>query len=350
MKSLQIPIPAIGFCPPVYYCKKNNKKFSLDGNMDKDFWTDIPFSEEFRDIEGDIRPKPRFSTRVKMCWDDDNLYIAAKLVGNEIWAHQTAHDSVIFYDNDFEIFIDPDSDTQEYIEYEMNARNTNWDLLLTKAYRDLGSPINSLELKGLRSAVKIDGELNNPSADNHEWSVEVVIPFTSLNECNVTRKKPTVNDYYRVNFSRVQWKVDIENNEYVKRKNPLTGEPLPEDNWVWAPTGVINIHYPELWGFLFFTEKETDKPNIPEVEIIKWNLRLLYYAEHIHFELYRKYTNSLDKLMELLEIYSPCRDNKNVAKLDYKIETTNTLFEISLPFHDTIVSIYSDGKTKQHYL
>lgn len=344
MSTIRIPIPATGFNPPVYSCPKTSKAFTLDGNLDKDFWKDIPFSDEFTDIEGSIRPKPRFETRAKLAWDDENLYIGALLKGNEIWAHQTEHDSVIFFDNDFEIFIDPDSDTQEYVEYEMNARNTNWDLLLTKAYRDQGSPINALELKGLKSAVSIKGELNNPSADNQEWSVEVVIPFTSLNECNVTRKAPVCGDFYRLNFSRVQWKVDIVNNEYVKRKD-ASGNNLPEDNWVWAPTGVINIHYPELWGYLFFSENKDDSTVIPELEYMKWDLRLLYYAEHIYFDLNGSFTKDLETLYQILSEYSPCEENKHVTSRDYKVETTSSLFEISISYGEKVLSIYSDGKT-----
>lgn len=84
-----------------------------------------------------------------------------------------------------------------------------------------------------------------------------------------------------MNFSRVQWNVDIKDNAYVKRTDE-NGNVLPEDNWVWAPTGVINIHYPELWSFVFFSEDRDNVPcdtTIPEDEYRKWELRKLYYAE-----------------------------------------------------------------------
>jgi hypothetical protein len=25
-----------------------------------------------------------------------------------------------------------------------------------------------------------------------------------------------------------------------------------EDNWVWSPQGVVNMHVPERWGYLVF--------------------------------------------------------------------------------------------------
>lgn len=347
--SYRIPIPALGFQPPVYTCRYNEKPFHLDGNLDKDFWKDIPFTENFPDIEGDIRPVPRFRTRAKLAWDRENLYIGAVLEGNEIWANLKEHDCVIFHDNDFEIFIDPDSDTQAYFEYEMNALNTTWDLLLTKAYRDNGKPVNGLEIRGMRTAVHIDGELNNPKANSQSWSVEVVMPFTALQECAAENRPPISGEYYRVNFSRVQWKVDVKDNAFQKRLSEETGRPLPEDNWVWAPTGVINIHYPELWAFVFFAGKgeEGKSFSIPQDEYRKWELRKLYYAQQACLDENGSYTDSLDMLKEILKRLSPCEENQTVQDLDYHLETTAHSFEITCPSADGkhLLAIFSDGKT-----
>ncbi len=348
--QLRIPIPAAAFAPPVYACRYNPKPFTLDGRLDKDFWKEIPFTEPFADIEGDIRPRPRFATRAKMAWDDENLYIGAVLEGDEIWANVTGHDDVIFRDNDFEIFIDTDSDTQIYIEYEMNARNTNWDLLLTKAYRDMGKPVNSLEIRGLRSAVWIDGTLNTPGPQNRRWSAEVVIPFYTLAECGTSGRKPARGDYYRVNFSRVQWKVDVRNGAFCKRLREGTDTPLPEDNWVWAPTGVVNIHYPELWGFVFFAGEDGTVEHfpIPEDEFRKWELRKLYYAEQAYLDAKGHYTDDLPALARILAENSPCEANRSLRDLPYSLSVTPHSFEITCPAADGRgeVVIFSDGRTE----
>ena len=42
-----------------------------------------------------------------MLWDDQYLYIAAELQEPDEKATLTKHDSVIFHDNDFEVFIKP---------------------------------------------------------------------------------------------------------------------------------------------------------------------------------------------------------------------------------------------------
>ncbi|MBE5966511.1 MAG: carbohydrate-binding family 9-like protein [Lachnospiraceae bacterium] len=350
MKPIRIPIPAADFNPPVYHCRRATKPFLLNGRLDKPFWEDAPFTSDFLDIEGEHMPCPRFLARAKMLWDDENFYFGAQLDGDEIWGYVSERDAVIFQDNDFEIFIDPDSDTQQYYEFEMNVLNTIWDLFLPVAYRDGGKALNGYDIKGLRTAVYVDGTINDPSASNKSWSVEVVIPFAALTECLPQTWTPKEGEYYRVNFSRVQWKTDVIDGKYQKRTDSSTEQPLPEDNWVWAPTGVINIHYPELWGFVFFTGtgKESPAYTIPEDEYRKWELRKLYYAQQIFLDLNGHYSNRLEELISILGTYAPSDANRTVKPLPYRIETTSHTFEISCPSSDNKknILIYSNGKVE----
>ncbi|HEY6400739.1 MAG TPA: hypothetical protein VI479_04990, partial [Blastocatellia bacterium] len=55
------------------------------------------------------------------------------------------------------------------------------------------------------------------------------------------------------NFSRVEWRHEIADGKY--RKTPNT----KEDNWVWSPQGVINMHVPEKWGYVRFTKVAAGK-------------------------------------------------------------------------------------------
>lgn len=325
------PKPDINFNPPTYMCKRATEKHVLDGRIDKPFWENADFTDLFTDIEGDKREKPRYHTQAKMLWDDENMYFGAILHGDEIWGGITERDAVIFHDNDFEIFIDPNSDTHEYYEFEMNALNTVWDLLLTMPYRDGGKPVNAFDFTGMQSAVYIDGELNNPSAENKYWSVEVVIPLVTLRQCaDNYYENPKIGEFCRVNFSRVQWTVDVEDNKFVKRKNEQ-GNVLPEDNWVWSPTGIVNIHYPELWGYVFFVDKD-EKFEIPDDEYIKWELRKLYYDMYEYRDEHGVFSSEIKVNTDRI---TPC------------IEVTKNSFEITTPSKDgkREVSILANGRT-----
>ena len=322
------------FHPPVYYCRRVHTPLVLDGRLDKPFWADIPFTEPFVDIEGpEIGKPPRFPTRAKAVWDDDALYLAAEITGNEIWASVTERDDVIFRDNDFEVFIDPDSDTQRYVEFEMNAMNTVWDLLLTKAYRDGGKAIDSFDIKGLETAVYIDGKLNDPDADNRKWSVEIKLPMRSLKEAADRVPKP--GDYWRLNFSRVQWTSEIRDGAYRKVLGP-NGKPLPEDNWVWAPTGVIDIHRPQYWGFLFFTENGEEYP-IPEDERRRFDLYRLFEEQREYYREHGHYSTDVDALCAAAGV-----ETRPV------IETTAHFFEMRVKRADGRgeIRLFADGRSE----
>ena len=232
--------------PKHYFCHRAERAPSLDGSLSDPVWEAAPWTEDFEDIEGPGKPRPRFRTRAKMLWDQEFLYVGAELQEPQGWATLTEHDSVIFQDNDFEIFIDPDDDGQLYGEFEMNAFNTTWDLLLVKPYRAGGPPINGWEIKGLRTATKVHGAINDPSRGTTHWTAEIAMPFAALQEISRVPSPPEAGNIWRINFSRVEWHVTEENGKYVKVPNRR------EDNWVWSPQGVIDMHRPEHWGYLHF--------------------------------------------------------------------------------------------------
>ncbi|MCH2149882.1 MAG: hypothetical protein MK095_10670, partial [Phycisphaerales bacterium] len=41
----------------------------IDGRLDDPAWAEAPWTDDFIDIEGDVKPVPRFRTRAKMLWD-----------------------------------------------------------------------------------------------------------------------------------------------------------------------------------------------------------------------------------------------------------------------------------------
>ena len=118
-----------------YTCRRAPSAIRIDGRLDDAAWKRAPWTPDFVDIRGATQPRPRFRTRVKMLWDDTYLYIAAELEEPHVWATLTEHDSVIFRDNDFEVFLNPSGDGRNYFEFEINALNTGWDLFLPQTYR-----------------------------------------------------------------------------------------------------------------------------------------------------------------------------------------------------------------------
>ncbi len=233
--------------PRGYVCYRAESKIRLSGKIDDPSWKNAPWTETFIDIEGVAKPSPTWDTRVKMLWDDEFFYIAAKLTEPHVWATLTEHDSVIFHDNDFEVFIDPDGDNHQYYEYEINALGTDWDLRLVKPYRDGGPAVNEWEIPGLKKAVHVEGTVNDPSDEDEWWGVEMAFPWSVLAEFSKVPSPPVAGDQWRVNFSRVEWDVEVVGGEYRK----IEGK--PEHNWVWSSQHAVNMHRPEFWGYVQFS-------------------------------------------------------------------------------------------------
>lgn len=286
--------------PKGYVCYRTAGPIVPDGILSESEWSLVPWTDFFADIEGASKPVPRFSTRAKLLWNDEYLYIAAELEEPHLWGRLKLRDTVIFYDHDFEVFIDPDGDTHNYYELEINALGTPWDLLLIKPYRDGGPAVYAWNYNGMQVGVHLKGTLNNPADTDTSWTAELALPMSILKECTKGSSLPVAGDQWRINFSRVEWRTLIDNGTYKKELNPSTGKPYPEDNWVWSPQGVINMHMPEMWGYLQFSgfmAGQGSEQFIPDPDLdIKWALRQVYYGEFNYYERNKKYTRRIKDL------------------------------------------------------
>jgi Carbohydrate family 9 binding domain-like len=303
--------------PPLgYVCLKAEKSPAIDGKLDDDAWKAAPWSSDFVDIEGDAKPKPRHRTRMKMLWDEKALYIAAEIEEPHVWATLDKHDSVIFHDPDFEVFLDPDGDNHLYGELELNAKNTTWDLLLSKPYKDGGKALNGWEIIGLKTAVHVSGTMNDPRDKDVGWTVEIAWPWDGLKEMTTVAVPPKDGDRWRINFSRVQWDTTIENGKYVKVPKK------PEYNWVWSPQGVIDMHRPERWGTLQFSTKTSGKVEyVPDAaQDLKDRLHELYYSQRDYHKKNGRYAKTTAELG--WAVYS---------RPDPEIELTARGYEATMP-------------------
>ena len=281
--------------PKSYIAYHTTENIKIDGSDADVSWSKADWTDLFIDIEG-IK-KPTYNTQVKMMWDDTYFYILAKMDEPHVWADIKNHDEIVFYNNDFEVFVDPDGDTYNYYEIELNAINTIWDLFITKPYRENNVVLNDWTATGLKSAIKIDGTLNNPTDVDKGWMLEIAIPWSVYKKSYFDKNVPK-DSFWRVNFSRVNWDYQITDGRYERKKDTL-GKYLPEYNWVWSPQGVINMHEPEHWGYVYFSSKEVgakDTFEIPNDEKIKWKLFEMYRAQNAYFETNKMWSTSINNI------------------------------------------------------
>jgi hypothetical protein len=308
-----------------YIAYQADEVIQIDGRADEGSWVKAEWSDDFADIEGDRMPAPLYRTRLKMLWDRDNLYILAELEEPNIWCYYNQRDLVVFHENDFEIFIDPDGDGQNYFEYEVNALNNLFDLFLPKAYRSGGKALISYNSLNFESAVTIDGTLNNPVDTDKKWTVEMKIPFADLVLWG-DPFPPADGDQWRINFSRVNWQTEVKGGRYIPKINPRTGKTHPEYNWVWSAPGIISMHAPERYGLVqFSTGKAGGNPVVferPRDQLLRDCCWLVFYYQQAYQAQNKTYASSLK------ELGLPDSLDRNGQSFQLKLEASSKQFTV----------------------
>eukprot|EP00727_Mastigamoeba_balamuthi_P006312 m51a1_g2300 hypothetical protein (365) ;mRNA; f:442195-443565 len=297
--ALAAPTSCYSSYPRHYVAPRVADPPAIDGVVDGDpAWATSPWTDPFVDITGRHDRKPYLETRAKMAWDDRCLYVGAVLEEPQAWANLTLHNSVIFRDSDFEVFVDPDGSTHYYKELEFNARAVDWNLLVVRPYLNGGPAVCNATEPGqcatsapdfnvswwdvspsIRAAASVDGALNDPLVGSKSWSIEACIPLEQY-------------------VSRVQWHVHVEKRAdgtayYAK------DEGRPEENWLWQPTGVVNVHLPERWGYVQFASGPSTPARPDPTWPVRSALAAVYEAEKTYAALYGTgYTDSIEALVQ----------------------------------------------------
>lgn len=321
--------------PKSYVVQKTDESIRVDGMANESSWQEVPWTDAFVDIEGDTVSPPSFHTAVKMLWDDSYLYVFAQLEEPHVWGNLVQRDAVIFHNNDFEIFIKPNSYQPYYAEFEVNALGTVWDLFLARPYRRNGPVLDQWDVKDQEVGIQVDGSLNDPSDLDKGWTVEWAIPLKAI--MDIDRGTAFgAGSVWRINFSRVQWQHQIINDRY-ERKTDASGNLVHENNWVWSPQYAIDMHRPEHWGYVLFANDESS--SFPELGS-REAYQLLFYLYRKQLDWKKQYGSYTENIGDLngpnFEI--------NGVLLSTALTATNLGFEIEVQNRDqSTLTLNQDG-------
>ncbi len=160
----------------------------------------------------------------------------------------------------------------------------------------------------------------------------MAIPFRSLAPYH-TRSTPRNGDTWRVNFSRVQWLHDVKDGGYRKRVG------TPEFNWVWSPQGIVDMHAPERWGYLQFSQQRAGEsaaytaPAWVDAERYLWEI---YYRQ----QQYRRKSGKYAASLEILQI--------GKEGFDVDMESTTRQFSAVLKQGKRTIIIDHEGKITRY--
>ena len=308
--------------PRTYVAYRTEGALKIDGKLDESSWQKAKDTEEFEDISGKGFDAPKYKTTAKMLWDDDFLYVGAILEEPNITAKLTQRDTIIYYDNDFEVFIDPDSDGHNYFEIEVNAKNVLFDLMLDKPYRVGGDFFLQWDCPGIQSGIHIEGTLNNPNDTDKYWTVEMAIPRQTLTLSFNNLLK--AGNTWRINFSRVEW---------LKK---------PEENWVWNATGRIDMHMPDRWGYLHFSD---NKVGTEETQLVYPHDKDIYKLMWAVFYAQQDYKNENGKYATLNEIPGLSAEMKQ--KLTMNVTPYTYQIRAEVPAEGKVYILNEEGSFKK---
>jgi formylglycine-generating enzyme required for sulfatase activity len=247
--------------PRRYVAYRASGPVVIDGCLDERAWRDAEWTEPFEDHQAPYAPPPWKTTRAKILYDDDNLYLCAELQEENVWGHLAKPDTIIYLDNDWEIFLNPTADGAGYYEFEINPLNYVWDLFYETDYHRAAAADIYYNVTGLRHAVGVQGTLNYHYDTDIGWTVEVKWPLASLLELNPRVSLPVKRgDVWRVNFSRVQYL------HIYDRLFPYMLPWSPCEDWVWQSTNTGDLHNPEMWGKVVFSDMIAGSAKDEELE------------------------------------------------------------------------------------
>jgi hypothetical protein len=255
---------------PHYVAYRTATKIQIDGRLDEFVWQHAPRSPRFRDLIAG--QEAIYDTRAAVLWDDEYLYVAYWIEEPDLQATLTERDAPIYQNNDVELFI---AGLDAYYEFEINSFGTIYEVLFiwddaykSKGYDQLeglaeGQPGSQpflgvgykehprnprtgffqWDLPGLKTAVYMDGTINDSSDRDRGWTVELALPWSGMEVLARGDKRslpPEEHDVWRMDFSRF--------NQY--KEAPPSKDP---GGWAWSPHGVWDSHVPECFTHIHFS-------------------------------------------------------------------------------------------------
>jgi len=261
---------------PDYIAQKISSVISVDGNLNKVEWKNANWSKRFSDM---VTGQPgMYNTQAAILWNETHLYIAFIAEEPFVEAKLTERDSIIFLENDLEVFIDGGDC---YYELEVNAANTVYEVFFIwkdaytrgskfdipafdvhqmQAYtfggdydrsgasfwkgthpRGIRWAFTNFDMPGLQTAVYVDGTINNNTDIDKGWHLEIAIPWDSLQLLANGKAIPPANgDTWNIFLGRFQ-KLMAGGNEI-----------LPHPAMVLSSHGIYDTHLPDKWSRVQF--------------------------------------------------------------------------------------------------
>jgi hypothetical protein len=167
----------------------------IDGSLDEEAWQGAARTGFFRTTNG--KQAARLRTEARLTWDQENLYFGFECEDEDIFSSYTRRDQPLYLQEAVEVFLDPDGDRRDYMEFEVSPAGVLFDASFTARREGLKLNFNP----DIQVSVKIDGTLNTRNDQDRGWVVEMAIPFSQMTGRG--RRPPAPGDQWLMNMYRL---------------------------------------------------------------------------------------------------------------------------------------------------
>jgi hypothetical protein len=211
---------------------------TIDGGLTDAVWKSAVPVTLRENRSGEAVIEPRMMTNVMVCHDENNLYLAFICSDPDIWTTFTQRDEHLWEEEAVEVFIDVDDVPNNYVEIEVSPANVLFDsYIIDPDHIDVPKTAR-LNLKGIRTAVQVQGTLNQRGDRDSGWTVEIALPFEEL--LTERTKEITYQTPFKINFYRLDENIG-----------------MPRAAYSWSPTG-SSFHRPSVFGKLVLKPRSKD--------------------------------------------------------------------------------------------
>jgi hypothetical protein len=209
----------------------------VDGRRDEKTWDGSMVATDFAQPwhPTAVKESGLSSTKVRMLWDDTNLYVLLAASETNVQASVKTDQGPLWDDGRVMVYIDFDPDNKMYYGLEINAAGA-----VLSFHADLLKPTDGekfnpttwdiSKMPGVKFEATVDGTLNNSSDTDKGYTVELAIPWSAMPQAGTF--KPQAGGTFNVGLFRIQ---------------PVEGRPAFE--WIhslWSQVHDVkpNFHYP----------------------------------------------------------------------------------------------------------
>jgi len=222
MGVLFLSVSSVVFSEETYRCQFASVPPNIDGQGNERVWESAATISNFRmawlGAEGEQRRSP---TRAKILWDRDYIYFWALLEDSDLQSTVKERDGKTWEDDVFEVFLKPSLSHSGYYEFHVTPGNVQMDLFIPQRAANAYSMYRSADSFDFKSAVRLDGTLENRSDVDRGWEIEVAVAWKDFQP---TGGRPEPGERWtfslcRYDFSSVKSEPHLTSIAPLKRKS-----------------------------------------------------------------------------------------------------------------------------------